>query len=160
MFVCSVRASTLKFASVLALGVLLVTVLVIVLPSPQTGFPVSGEETIVYDNVSQPADMARFLKQFGLRCEEKLLFDKEVTLPESFEGVFAEYNELQKRQGLDLSAYAGKRLRRAILRVWPENGREGEYYLATLYIYRGCVVGGDVSSPDPQGGTWRFDMKD
>lgn len=156
MFIYSVRSSTLKFASVMALGVILVTALVIFLPSGLPEQQAMSSE-VSYDRVDSPEDMARFLAQFGWKVETPLFSDREVTLPTQFEGVFAGYNELQKKQGLDLSAFAGKKLRKAVLYVTPEKG--GERYLATLFIYRSCVVGGDVAQTDPNGGVYGFDFK-
>lgn len=155
MFIYSVRASTLKFAAVLTLGVILVTAMVIFLPSGEPGEALRGDAAVNYDNIENAEDMARFLGQFGIVCEGKTLTDKEVMLPTNFDGVFAEYNALQKRQGMDLAPFAGKKLRQVTLVV--KRTGEDKKYLATLYIYRNCVVGGDISDADPKGGTWSFD---
>ena len=154
MFICSVRASTVKFAAVLTLGVIFVAALVVFLPGENAALPAAGTG-LRFDRISTSGDMARFLSQYGVKADAELFSDREVVLPERFEGVFAEYNELQKKQGFDLSPYAGKKLRRAVLRVTV--GDRAEPYLATLYIYRDCVVGGDISSADPKGDTYRLD---
>ena len=62
--------------------------------------------------------------------------------------VFDRYNELQKSQGYDLSALAGRNVRRSVYEV--SDGGEGQWY-ATVLEYRGKIVGGDVASSDPGG---------
>ena len=71
-------------------------------------------------------------------------------------GIFAEYNELQKAQSLDLSPYCGKRVRKVLLKV--TNHPSGDA-LAALFLYRDCVVGGSLSSGSPGGFVCGFEGK-
>ena len=156
MFILSVRATTLKFAAAVCLGILLVTMLVIFLPDKPEGLPASGEEKIVYENVKSVEDMERFLAQFGWEVDKTPISDREVVLPAKFTGIFAEYNELQKAQNLDLSPYCGKRVRKVLLKV--TNHPSGDA-LAVLFLYRDCVVGGSLSSGSPGGFVCGFEGK-
>ena len=70
-------------------------------------------------------------------------------MPESFDRVIGGYNELQKKQGLDLSKYQHKRVTRYTYKVTNYDG-EGEVY-ANLFIHRGKIVACDLSSVDPEG---------
>ena len=70
-------------------------------------------------------------------------------MPENFDRVILGYNELQKRQGLDLSKYAKKKVIRYTYRV--ENHTDEGEVLANLFIWRGRVIACDVSSADPEG---------
>ena len=70
-------------------------------------------------------------------------------MPDSFDRVILGYNELQKRQGLDLSKYAKKRVTRYSYRV-SNYDSDGEVY-ANLFVYRGRIVACDISSADPEG---------
>ena len=155
MFIYSIRASTVKFAAVLFLGVALVTALVIILPAADAGLP-AAQTSADYGRIETVGDMVAFLSKYGLTAEKQPFSDKEVVLPEHFDGIFAEYNELQKKQGLDLSPYAGKTLRQTVFRVKNADGKE---YLATLYVCRNCIVGGDIAEPDPCGAVYGFDGK-
>lgn len=152
--IVSVHASSVKFAAVLTAGIVLVALLVVFLPSPSIETQAGREESLDYSNVRDREDVARFLSQFGIEAEGDFFSDRTVTIPDLFGGVFAEYNELQKSQGFDLSRYAGKRLRKVIVGVALP--RREQRYLATLFIYRNTVVGGDVSSEDPTGETFSF----
>ena len=66
-----------------------------------------------------------YLSQFGWSVEQDPVEVSEVILPETFDDTYAQYNELQKAQGFDLSVYAGKRVKRWIYRVtnYPETSR-------------------------------------
>lgn len=154
MPIVSVRSSTLKFAAVLIAGVLAVTAMVIFLPPLPGDTEAFGNETVDYANVETAEDAARFLEQFGLKAEKTFFSDKTVTLPAQYEGVFAEYAGLQRKQGFDLSAFAGKKLRKITLEMSSGQGLDG--WLATLFIYRKTVVGGDISSGGPTGEALTF----
>ena len=91
-----------------------------------------------------------FLSSFGWEVEGEPLESATVTIPREFDKVFAAYNELQRGQGLDLSAYGGRTVERYTYTVKNYGGYEGTV-LANLLIYRGRVIGGDVCSADASG---------
>ena len=153
MFIYSVRSSTLKFCATLIGGILLVTALVFILPSapPED----ASASAVQYDRIESYADMAEFLRQFGWEIDaENPLSDEKVVLPQNFEGMFLKLNEIQKAQGLDLSDYAGKEVRRLAFAV--KNGTE-ENTVAVLFVYRECVVGGFLASGEPGGFVMGFE---
>ncbi len=156
MFIYSVRSSTLKFCATLIGGILLVTVLVFILPS--TPPEDASTSAVQYDHIESYADMAEFLRQFGWEIDvEHPISDEKVVLPQNFEGVFLKLNEIQKAQGLDLSDYAGKEVRRLVFTV--KNGKE-ENTVAVLFVHRECVVGGFLASGEPGGFVVGFDGKE
>ena len=68
-----------------------------------------------------------------------------VVIPRSFSAVFDDYNELQKRQGFDLSQYCGMEVTMYTYRVTnPEYA--GDEVMAVLYVLNNRVIGGDVHS--------------
>ena len=73
-----------------------------------------------------------------------------VELPEKFDAVLESYNALQLSQGYDLRAAAGRRCMQYSydLRSFPDwDGR----VIATIYVYGGRVIGGDVHTADVSG---------
>ena len=93
-----------------------------------------------------------YLSQFGWSVEQDPVEVSEVILPETFDDTYAQYHELQKAQGFDLSVYAGKRVKRWIYRVTNYPGYENaDCIQATLLIYDGQVIGGDVCSTEIDG---------
>ncbi len=66
-----------------------------------------------------------------------------VTIPERFDDVYEQYNDLQISSGLDLRSYAGKK---AQLYIYDLGGFGGaEKAAATFIVSSGRVIGGDIS---------------
>lgn len=105
--------------------------------------------------VADESGRQAFLKQFGWEVEPEPVRVKEVHLPDEMEGHFAEYNELQVRQGFDLTGFCGKRVKLWTYNVtnYPAGGKVH----ATLIISDGKVIGGDISSTKTDGFSHGFD---
>ena len=86
-----------------------------------------------------------FLASLGWEVDASGETAKEIVLPETLGGVLAEYNELQKQQGYDLSQYCGEVCESYtyVLTSYP-SGETG--VIAQLFIYKGRVIGGDIHS--------------
>ena len=82
--------------------------------------------------------------------KEAAVEEREVTIPSDFDKVFAAYNELQKEQGFDLSAYRKKTVMRYTYEVENFEDYEGTVYV-NLIVYRNRVIGADISSLDVSG---------
>lgn len=91
-----------------------------------------------------------FLQSFGWQVQPEPLQTQEVRIPEEFNEVFTRYNQLQQSQGFDLSAYAGKTAKRYVYAVTNYPG-DDETHNATVLVYKGSIIGGDVAS-QAQGG--------
>ena len=151
MFICSVRAGTLRFFCIACAALLVLTALVVFVPSSEA-LAVGGtaEERISFEDVDSNEDRIAFLRAFGWEVEPEPRESTTVTIPREFDKVFAAYNELQRKQGLDLSGYGGKTVERYTYTVTNYDGFEGTV-LVNLLIYRGRVIGGDVCSADLNG---------
>ena len=75
---------------------------------------------------------------------------QEESIPSEFDKIFTGYNEIQKRQGLDLSRYKKKDVVRYTYEVTNYEGEEGKVY-ANVIVYRNKVIGGDICSADVNG---------
>lgn len=64
----------------------------------------------------------------------------EISIPEEFNDVYIRYNNLLKKEGYDLSSYKGKKCKRYTYLIPSQNAR------ANIIVYKGKVVGGDISS--------------
>lgn len=107
----------------------------------------SGE--INYSGVKDNEARVSFIESFGLRVDSEPIEEDNFTMPDNFDRVILGYNELQKKQGLDLSKYAKKKVTRYTYNV-TNYDYDGEVY-ANLFIYRGKVIACDVSSASPDG---------
>ena len=147
MFVYSIRASTLKFFGFIVFTLaLLIGILAIGEGSTVVAWA-SGE--INYGGIKTNEDRVAFIEQFGLKVESEPIEEVPFAMPDSFDRVILGYNELQKKQGLDLSKYARKKVTRYSYKVTNYDS-EGETY-ANLFVYRGKIVACDISSASPEG---------
>ncbi len=107
-------------------------------------------------NAATPQERIAFLEQFGWKVEEEPLEFSEVTIPKTFNAVYEGYNSIQIAQGLDLVPYAGKTCEQWVYEVLNHpSGEEG--IRATLLVYEGKVVAGDICSPKFNGFITGFD---
>ena len=158
MFVYSVRATTIKFFGVICVALAALITLIAFVPTyvgdgaAQTGSTTSNDasSTISYDKIKTAQDAAAFLKQFGWEVDASSIRTVKVTLPAEFDKVFVGYNELQKRQGLDLSKYKSKDVTRYTFKVSNYPDAQGTVY-ANVLVYRNRVIGGDICSADVSG---------
>ena len=160
MFVYSLRASTLKFFGVLALSVTTLLVLIAFIPTyddPGSGSITSQVSTgaedgqiINYSKIKTGEDRRALLAQFGWETGEEAVEVAEITLPSEFDAVMTEYNELQRRQGLDLDKYRRKTVTRYTYEVTNYPDYPGKVY-ASILVYRGKVIGGDVCTAELNG---------
>ena len=152
MFIYSMRAGTIRFFGVVCLALLSLVALIAFVPELQPVSAEAGEhtETVRYEGIKSNEDRIAFLAQFGWEVEATPTESTTVTIPSEFDKVFAAYNELQRRQGLDLSGYASKTVERYTYTVKNYEGFDGTVQ-ANLLIYRGRVVGGDVCAADASG---------
>ena len=148
MFIFSVRASTVKVFAVLLLTF---AVLLSLILSGNTVFA-SGEPVSSVDlsGIKTEDDRVAFIEQFGIRVKGAAKESETFVMPENFDRVIEGYNEIQHRQGLDLSKYKKKKVTRYTYEVDGYEGYDGDVFVNIL-VYRNKVIGCDVSSADPNG---------
>ena len=162
MFICTIRANTLKFFSVIAVSILVLCAIVIAIPeyAPVSTKAVMTEaEKYDYDKVKSAEDARRFLAQFGWETDEAPLEEVKIKIPGEFDKVMNSYNDLQLNQGLDLSKYRGKEVTRYTFKVTNYPDYKGTV-TANVIVYKNRVIGGDVCSSDVTGFIHGFEPKD
>lgn len=157
MFIYSFRANTLKFFGVVGVALVALVTLVAFIPSYEPVMTSVGTSQVSempteinYDKIKTNEDRIAFLRQFGWEVEEVPLEEAEVTLPEEFDKVFTGYNELQRKQGLDLTRYKRKKMMRYTYKITNYEGYDGIVY-ANILVKGKRVVGGDICSEDTNG---------
>ena len=98
-----------------------------------------------------------FLKGFGWDVTTSPVESGQVRIPEKSSEVFDRYNALQKSQGYDLGAYAGKTVMRYVYKINNYPGATDPVY-ATLLIYKNQIIGGDVTNTSAKGAIQGFKM--
>ncbi|MCQ2386522.1 MAG: DUF4830 domain-containing protein [Clostridia bacterium] len=154
MFICSVRASTLRFAAVLAVSAVVIGTLVFsgAGKNVSESAEVMLKEGVSYTGIKTEADRQTFLKSFGITVGKEPTV-AEVTLPKEPDTVILGYNEIQRAQGLDLIPYAGKTVTRYTYEVdlpASETGEPQKAY-ANLILYRNRVIAADVTATGQNG---------
>lgn len=150
MFIYSVRASALRFFSVICVSVIALIALIVFVPTYVPTSLLVGEDKIVYDNISTSEARRAFLAGFGWEIDEEQTEEDAVVIPAKFDTVYEDYNEIQKAQGLDLERYRGKTVMRYTYPVENYPDYDGTVY-ATLLIYKDRVIGGDICSASVDG---------
>jgi len=86
-----------------------------------------------------------YLKSLGWEIDPDSESFRTVIVPQKLEGIMAQYNKIQLKQGFDLSAHLGRSCRQYSYEVTNYPGGEGRI-IASLYIRDGQVIAGDIHS--------------
>lgn len=161
MFIVSLKASTLKTWGVIVASVVALVVLLSMIPTydpTAASLAYSEVGSYNYSQIKTNEDRVAFFKQFGWEVNVTPIEEKEVTIPSEFDKIFLGYNELQKQQGLDLSKYKRKDVTLYTYEITNYPDYEGKVY-GSILVYRGKVIGGDLSTADVNGFVTTLDGK-
>ena len=150
MMVMTAKVDKKKILIILAAVVVVIAGIFLILG---TGNSTPTASTGVANNDARVA----FLKSFGWEVTTSPVESGQVRIPESGNEVFDRYNTLQKSQGYDLSAYAGKTVMRYVYQINNYPDATAPVY-ATLLVYKNQVIGGDVTNTAAKGSVRGFKM--
>lgn len=95
---------------------------------------------------------SRFLAQYGWEVDASSCEITEVRIPPVFGAVYESYNELQRSQGFDLSAYRGKTLQRVTFSVINFPGYENSSLIrGNVFLDGDRVAAADLCSVEADG---------
>lgn len=158
MFVYSVKTSKSKIAVLLVALIATAAAVLFVAFGEKT--PVATDENTVSYKAENAEQRNAFISQFGWKFSADPVEVSEVIIPQEFDDVYMNYNEINKAQGLDLEPYKGMRAKRwtyDILNYPAYEGRSGVVQL-NLLVFNGVVIGGDVCSLEKDGFIHGFDF--
>ena len=112
MLVMTAKVHKKKLAIILAAIVVAVAGLVILLGGEKDAAPTSTTAAVASND-----DRVKFLNSFGWEVTTSPTHSSQVRIPSEPSEVFTRYNDLQKDQGYDLSAYAGQTVMRYVYEV-------------------------------------------
>jgi len=161
MFIYSFHANTIKFFAVICLSLAALIALIAIVPTyaqQNEAEKVGVDATYTYEKIRSNEDRINFAKQFGWELAPSPIKEQQVVIPKEFDKVFAEYNEIQRRQGLDLSDFKKKTVMRYTYAVTNYPDYDGEVYINIL-VYRNNVIGGDICSADVNGFVHGFERE-
>ncbi len=125
-----------------------ITALVVVLARWGNGQAVSGRPSPAAGTEEQ---RRAYLASFGWELAADPVEIRQVTIPDVFNDVYIQYNDMQKAQGMDLTRYRGKTAKRWTYEItnYPDAGDRRVY--ADLLIYNGQVIGGSIGTREADG---------
>ena len=148
MFVVSVSKNKIKKSIITAAVVMFVSLCVVLVFKGIYKMQNSGAENGVKVNVTGEEDLLEFISQLGWETDEQPLEVREVVIPEEFDEVYNNYNQIQLSQGYDLEKYAGYRVKRwtFVVRNYPEVSPEDDFVRINILVFNNEIIGGDVCS--------------
>ena len=155
MFVYTFRSSKLKWLLLIALCAFILGAFWYFGSSR----PASQSGAVVL-RAGNAAERLAFISQFGWDVAEDPVQVTEILIPAEFDEVYQKYNEIQKQQDLDLTLYAGRRVKKWTYAVRNYPGYEGRADVIELnmLICDGLVIGDDVCSTELGGFMHGFDF--
>jgi len=148
MFIYSVKGSTVKFFALIIATIALLGAILFFGNTNAVAASVGVD--ISLGGMKTNEDRLEFISQFGISVAGEAKESESFAVPEKFDRVLSEYNEIQKQQGLDLTKYKNKKVTRYTYSVGDYEGYDGEVNV-NLIIYRDTVIGCDISSAEPSG---------
>ena len=139
MFICSITLTKERIAFLLA--VFLVVLLVL-----GTGISYFSAERYLSHSARR-----RFLEQYGYETEATPFSKETLTLPRQGDEWYLQYEALQNQQGLTLSPYFGKTVKKYTYRITNYPDTAATVY-ANLFLYRGRIIACDLLCPDVKNG--------
>ena len=153
MFVLTAKLSKSKL---IAAGVVLLAAILLIVLLAASGGEDKAKTQSPIGNTND--DRVAYLATFGWSVNAEPTQTQKVKIPDTAENkVFARYNDLQKSQGFDLTDFAGKEVMRYVYEIlnYPD---ATEPVYATLFVYKGQVIGGDVTDTSAGGKIRGFQM--
>ena len=142
MFVYTAKFNKKKaIATILFLAAILIAIILLAGRASSNKAVESAALSAVVKNNGQ---RVKYLESLGWEVEKNAIEEQTVMIPREFTGTYEEYNGLQKKQGFDLSRYAGMEAVRYTYRIlnYPEN----ESVVADIIVFRNEIIAGDIQN--------------
>lgn len=136
MFIKAIKIKKSSFA-------VLVSAVIIIIIAVIMAVVAGAHEGVTYQ-LETEKQRQKFLSEMGWEVSDEYLECKVVIIPEKFNDVYEKYNKLQQEQGFDLKKFKGKTVEIYTYEVknYPDHQKN---IIASLIVYEGELVGGDVS---------------
>lgn len=149
MFICSMRMTRKKMMALIVVAIIMAAAVVCGVIYLQKG-ELPGISSSTSLKVSQQDDVAEYIRSFGWEIENEPSEIVNVMVPEEFNQVYENYNQIQKKQGFDLEKYKGMEAKRYTYVVmnypnYPEHIR------ADVIVSGGKIIAADICSIELQG---------
>jgi len=157
MFIYTIKASKLKFFAALFCAFGILALLVAFVPD----YDDYADVAVVaynFDGMDTNEERVEFIEQFGYTVSKEPCEIVSVVIPEEFDSVYTEYNDIQREQGLNLKKYKGKSVTRYTYAVNGYPGYKDGEVIANLLIYKSKIIGGDICAVGEKGFIHGFEL--
>ncbi|GHU54771.1 hypothetical protein FACS1894132_09900 [Clostridia bacterium] len=86
----------------------------------------------------------------GWNIDENAYSEQDIIIPEKFNEIYKKYNNIQQKQGWDLSDYKGKSVTEYVYKIKNYNNGEDNVYARVLVISN-RIIGGDIFKMEQNG---------
>ena len=152
MFILSLKSFKGKLLLLIAVVVAAVIALTIISDNkPSAENSADADSTLNYSAATEE-ELMSFISQTAYTVRTEPVSVTEIIIPEEFDEVYTQYNEIQKKNGFDLSYYSGCTVKKWTYTVTNYPGYENsDAVRLTILVYRDKVIGGDVCSVELAG---------
>lgn len=162
MFVVSVSSKNVKKFIFILVCVCVATAIAFSVSSSLKRTSNTPVNTACSTDANSSEEILKFISQYGWKTDTEPTEIRDVIIPEEFDDVYNNYNDIQLSQGFDLTRYAGKRVKRRtyIIRNYPGYSPDDDFIRINILISDGNVIGGDVCSIKLDGFMHGFKLED
>lgn len=145
MFVVSLSSSNLKKLFGVVFALVLVSLVALFFVNSQNNVTV---KKVSLHTAETADDRLKFISDFGWIVDEDPVEVRQIAIPQEFDDVYKNYNQIQLSQGYDLTKYAGRSAKRwtYVVRNYPDVSENEDYVRINLIVCDGKIIGGDVCS--------------
>lgn len=142
---------TLKLKPKMIFGIVLaVTGVLVIILTFVSNHMVESKSVSAVISASTNEERRNYLATFGWETEEEFE-EKMLTIPESWNQVYSDYNEVQMNQGFDLTEYKGRKVTLYTYTIKNyEKAKEG--IVADMLVCDGVLIGGDLCNTSAENG--------
>lgn len=148
MFVVSVSKNRIKKSLIIGAVVVFITFFSVLLLRFLGGTQQIKDNTINSLSATSENEILMFVSNCGWQVDEEPVDVRDVVIPETFDEVYSNYNEIQLAQGFNLEKYAGQKVKRwtYIVKNYPDTYPNDDFIRINILVSDDMVIGGDVCS--------------
>lgn len=145
MFVFTAKLNRRKAVFFLIVFALILAAIILAVSLRNSGVTPRQERTPTPALIRTAGDAAAYLAALGWEVDPEPVEIRDIVIPRSFSGVYADYVALQKKQGFPIEQYGGMDAVRYTFKVknYPTGEKE---IVADLVVSGHAVIAGDIQS--------------
>lgn len=161
MFVISLSKNKIQKVFFTAMAVVVISLCMVLLIAFVGQYQTTQTSSGISLVATNEQERLAFISAFGWEVDTDSVEIQEIVIPDVFDDVYKNYNQIQLDQGFDLTKYAGQRIKRwtYVVKNYPDTSPEDDYIRLNLLISDGIIIGGDVCSVKLDGFMHGFDKK-